>query len=253
MNCNYPAPEQLPLLRRLWKTAFGDTEEFLDAFFSTAFSPLRCRCAQAEGETAGMLFWFDVSLEQQKMAYIYAVATRPAHRGKGVCRALMADTHALLQSQGYAGALLVPVTEDLRSMYASFGYRDCTTVSETFCAAGNIPAPIHCIDREEYARLRRQLLPEGSVLQEGESLAFLETQATFYRGMDFLLAAQSTPEDALFGTELLGNPSAAPGILRSLGYPQGTFRSPGTKKPFAMFLPLKEDAPVPGYFGFAFD
>lgn len=253
MKFSHPAPEQLPLLRRLWKTAFGDTDSFLDAFFGTAFSPLRCRCAQTDGETAGMLYWFDISCRGRKMAYIYAVATHPAHRGKGVCRALMADTHALLKEQGYAAALLVPVTENLRGMYASFGYVACTTVSETFCAAGSSPAPIHSIDREEYARLRRQWLPPGGVVQEGENLAFLETQVSFFKGMDFLLAAQPTDEGALFGTELLGNAAAAPGILLSLGYSQGTFRCPGSKKPFAMFLPLTDGAEIPGYFGFAFD
>lgn len=253
MTFEHPAPDRLPLLRQLWKTAFGDTEEFLDAFFRTGFSPERSRCAVETGSLAGMLYWFDVRCRGQKMAYIYAVATHPDHRGKGVCRGLMADTHALLQHQGYAGALLVPVTKELRSMYASFGYRDCTSVSETFCAAGNAPVPIHSIDREEYARLRRQWLPEGGAVQEGENLTFLETQASFYKGTDFLLCAQRTPEGALFGAELLGNGEAAPGILRALGYPEGTFRTPGGKEPFAMFLPLMPDAQKPSYFGFAFD
>lgn len=253
MRFDHPTTAQLPQLWQLWKTAFGDTDAYLNAFFGTAFSPLRCRCASIPGETAGMLFWFDISCSGKKMAYLYAVATHPAHRGRGVCRALMEDTHALLKAQGYAGSLLVPVTETLRSMYASFGYRSCTCISEAFCAAGGKPVAIHRIDREEYARLRHQWLPEGGVVQEGENLAFLETQVSFYQGMDFLLAAQPTEEGALFGTELLGNAAAAPGILLSLGCPQGTFRTPGSKKAFAMFRPLAEDAPTPQYFGFAFD
>lgn len=253
MTFEHPAPERLPLLRQLWKTAFGDTDEFLDAFFRTGFSPERSRCAVENDSLAGMLYWFDVRCGGQKMAYIYAVATHPGHRGKGVCRGLMTDTQALLQHQGYAGVLLVPQSEGLRKMYASFGYSDCTSVSETFCAAGAAPVPVHSIDREEYARLRRHWLPEGGVVQEGENLTFLETQAAFYSGTDFLLAAQSTPEGALFGTELLGNGGEAPGILRALGYSQGTFRTPGEKVPFAMFLPLIQDAQQPSYFGLAFD
>ena len=61
MTFEYPAPEQLPILQQLWKTAFGDTEEFLSVFFSTAYSPLRCRIARENGETLGMLYWFDVT------------------------------------------------------------------------------------------------------------------------------------------------------------------------------------------------
>jgi len=253
MIFDYPAPEQLPMLRRLWKTAFGDTEDYLSAFFETAFSPLRSRVAMEGGETAGMLYWFDVSCREQKMAYIYAVATHPGHRGKGVCRNLMADTHALLKEQGYAAALLVPQSGDLRNMYAAFGYRGCTTVSELFCAAGRDPVPLHIIDREEFARLRREYLPEGGVVQEGENLRFLNTQVRFYRGTDFLLAAQEQEEGTLFGAELLGSAEAAPGILKALGRSQGTFRTPGSKLPFAMFLPLSESAREPAYFGFPFD
>lgn len=253
MIFDYPAPEQLPMLRRLWKTAFGDTEEYLSAFFETAFSPLRCRVAAEDGETAGMLYWFDITCHGQKMAYIYAVATHPEHRGRGVCRNLLADTHRLLKEQGYAAALLVPQSEALRNMYASFGYRDCTTVSELFCAAGRDPVPLHKIDWEEFARLRREYLPEGGVVQEGENLRFLNTQVRFYRGTDFLLAAQEQEEDTLFGAELLGSAAAAPGILKALGCGQGTFRTPGCQAPFAMFRPLTENAREPGYFGFPFD
>ena len=253
MIYKHPVPQQIPLLRELWKTAFEDTEEYLDAFFGSAFLPERSLCAFDGEALAGMLFWFNVSCEGQKMAYLYAVATDPEYRGKGVCRTLMARTHELLQNWGYYGAMLVPVTDGLRRMYAAFGYADCTRIAETFCAAGSSPAGIHAIDTAEYARLRRGLLPEGGVVQEGENLAMLETQVQFYRGPDFLLAAQSTKEGALFGTELLGNAAAAPGILLALGYPQGTFRTPGDRKSYAMFRPLADGAVIPRYFGFSFD
>lgn len=253
MTFDYPTPRQIPVLRNLWKEVFGDSEAFLDAFFSTAFSPLRCRCAVENGETLGMLYWFDLLCENQKMAYLYAVATRPDHRGRGICRQLMADTHATLASHGYAGAVLVPQEPGLRQMYAGFGYREATTICETFCAAGENPEPLHRIRAGEYAKLRREYLPEGSAIQEGENLQFLETQADFFSGSDFLLAAREVENNSLFGYELLGNAEAAPGILKALGCSQGTFRTPGSKLPFAMFLPLEDGAQSPSYFGFAFD
>ena len=105
----------------------------------------------------------------------------------------------------------------------------------------------------EFARLRRLSLPENSVIQEGEGLRFLDTQMQFYQGTDFLLAGRILEEDTFFGAELLGSVAAAPGILKALGCGQGTFRTPGTKTPFAMFLPLAAEAVMPAYFGFAFD
>lgn len=253
MTFDYPTPAQVPILKQLWQTAFGDTEEFLENFFSTAFSPLRCRVALSEEKTVGMLYWFEITCQDQKMAYLYAVATHPDHRGQGVCRRLMENTRQLLKSQGYTGILLVPQTEKLRAMYTAFGYRDCTTVSETFCACADAPVDIHQIDAMEYARLRRLSLPEQGVIQEGEGLRFLDTQIQFYRGTDFLLAGQILEEDTFFGAELLGSVAACPGILKALGCSQGTFRTPGDKLPFAMFLPLAENAAIPEYFAFPFD
>jgi len=164
----------------------------------------------------------------------------------------MADTHRHLASLGYSGVLLVPQKESLRAMYAGFGYRDATTIGECFCAAVPESQPMHPIDREEYERLRREFLPEDAVVQEGVSLHFLEGYAKFYKGLSFLLCA--VPDgDSLMGIELLGDRDAAPKILCSLGFQQGTFRFPGSKKPFAMFLALKPGAIAPSYFGLAFD
>lgn len=252
MKIDNPAMEQLPSLRRLWQLSFGDDDAFLDLFFSTAFSPDRCRCMIANGQAAAALYWFDVRCRGQKLAYLYAVATHPDNRGQGLCRALMADTHALLAAQGYQGALLVPEGDRLRAMYTKLGYRDCTTISEFSCAPGAAPVALQAVAPEEYACLRRRFLPEGGVLQEGACLDFLSPQADFYAGPDFLLAAVQENR-MLHGIELLGNAEAAPGILSALGCTQGRFRTPGTGHPFAMFLPLSQTALPPAYFGLAFD
>ena len=64
---------EISSLRRLWKEAFGDTDEFLDAFFSTGFSPDRCRSITMEGETAAAAYWLPCVCQGQPFAYIYAV------------------------------------------------------------------------------------------------------------------------------------------------------------------------------------
>ena len=252
MKIDFPLPRQIPELKALWQAAFGDTEAFIGHFFKTAYDPARCRCVTLEGKVAAALYWFDVTCREQRMAYIYAVATHPEYRNRGLCKKLLADTHAHLSGLGYCGAMLVPEGDALRRMYAAFGYQNGTTVREFFCTAGDVPAPMHRIDREEFARLRRNLLPEGAVLQERENLRYLEGQVRFYAGMGFLAALQQDG-DTVFCPEILGNPGMAPGILLSLGAAQGTFRCPGEGQDFAMFLPLMEEAEMPAYFGFAFD
>lgn len=252
MTFEHPTQEQIPQLLALWKGSFGEWNGFWETFLETAFAPLRCRCVLEEGDITAALTWLDCSCRGRKMAYIYAVVTHPEHRGKGLCRRLLADTHALLASRGYSAALLVPAEPELRIMYEKLGYETCTYVEEFSCEAGTRPVSLRAIGAEEFAALRRSCLPEDGVLQEGENLPFLSRQAQFYAGEDFLLTAWQE-EGSLTAMELLGKKDAAPGILKALGAATGTFRCPGDQISFAMILPLRTDAIIPRYFGFAFD
>lgn len=251
MNIDFPRPGEEGQLQELWRLAFGDSPEFIHGFFETGYDRECCRCIIQNERIAAALYWFDTQWEGGRLAYIYAVATDPAFRNRGLCRALMADTHRVLAERGYDGALLTPAEPGLRRMYGAFGYEDCCRIAERSCTAGE-PVPIGQIGGEEYAALRRRFLPKGGVIQEGRNIQYLETYGSFYAGEDFLLAGASDG-DSFRGMELLGNREAAPGILGALGYRKGAFRTPGEEKPFAMFLPLKDGVEQPGYFGLAFD
>lgn len=245
-------PEGTLTLRQLWQEAFGDTDAFLDCFFTTAFSPDRCRCVTESGRLLGALYWFDVYVQGQKYAYIYAVATAGHSRGKGVCHALIADTNRHLADYGYSGSMLVPETEALRRFYAGMGYVSCTCVQEQNVRAGGAPVAAEKVTVQQYAALRSRLLPEGGVVQEGENLSFLQAQYQLYAGEDWLLTAYPR-EKELFAMEYLGDTEKCPGILQTLGFAQGSFRMPGTQQPFAMYLPFTKESEKPAYFGLAFD
>lgn len=249
MNIKHPQYDEISLLRKLWQEAFGDTDAYLDTFFATAFAPERCLTAWEDGQLAAALYWLDCSCRGQPCAYLYAVATAKAFRGQGLCHALMEHAHALLRQRGYSMAVLVPGSESLFRLYASMGYETFGGIREQFHTASETGVPLRQILPEEYAALRRGMLPEGGVVQEGRTLAFLQTQARFYAGDGFLLCARRE-KDTLFVPELLG--SADPGrILKALSCREGTFRTPGSS-PFAMWLGLTE-VKKPEYFAIALD
>jgi len=252
MFADYPRPELLPAMRQLWQEAFGDDDAFLDKFFSTAYSPSRCRLVTAEGQAAAALYWLDCLWNGNKLAYLYAVATAKAFQGRGLCRSLLEDTHTLLARRGYAGAVLCPGNDGLFAMYGKLGYVTMSSIQEFSAETDGTVIPLTEISPEEYAGLRKTLLPQGGILQEGESLDFLTTFSALYTGEDCLLYARRE-EDKLFVSELLGNPDRAAGILGYFGCKTGTFRTPGPGKPFAMYHSLTADPATPAYLGHAFD
>lgn len=250
MIIDHPTTAQIPQLRSLWKEAFGDTDAFLDIFFHRAFSSRRCCCVTQDDAVVAALYWFDCSWQDKRLAYLYAVSTAKVMRGQGLCRALMEKTHGLLRQYGYTGCILVPESEPLFTMYGKFGYRTCSCLQEFTCTAAGEPIPLTEATPDEYAAMRRRLLPHNSVLQEGVTLDFLSTYARLYTGPDLALVAYPDGGE-LVACELLGAPQSAPRILSALGFAQGTFRTPGRQRPFAMYLPLTENTVMPAYFGLA--
>jgi hypothetical protein len=263
----------IPTLRLLWKEGFGDNDAFLDMFFATAFDPNRCRVAfldnEANTEIASVLYWFDCALEGQKIAYVYAVTTTKDFRGQGACHMLLKDTHQHLKSLGYTGVVLVPGSDALVSLYEGCEYELTTKRSRIECTAMDMDIEIREIKKDEYATLRHKFLPKQAVIQENENLDFLSAQAKFYtgkkrfplhsssldktpQGEEFLLAG-SIENDNLYGIELLGDTTLAPGIVYALGCKDATIFSPGKDEPFAMYHPLTTDSTPPAYFGFAFN
>lgn len=237
-------------LRTLWTECFGNEDDWIDIFLRTAFDPSRVCALTRQGRLAAALSWMDAACEGRKLAYLYAIGTRPDVRGQGLCRELMGLAHEQLAGQGYVGCILVPADAGLRRMYEKLGYVNFGGMRD-ISARAEQAIPLRQLTPEEYASLRRAYLPKGGVVQEAGAIEYLAADAKLYAGQDFLLAA--SPEgEKLFGQELLGDAAKAGGILGTLGYEQGTFRAPGDR-PFAMFHPLTGDGWTPGYFGLAFE
>ena len=253
MTIDFPKEEQIPQLRTLWQEAFGDEDAYLDQFQETGFSPERCRCVTCDGQIAAALYWFPCFCRGKQIAYLYAVATKKGFRHQGLCLRLLEDTHACLQEQGYAGAILMPANEGLYFLYEKAGYKPATQIGEFSCKAQGEPVQIQKISGEDYDSLRALYLPAGSVIQGDAAIAFLETQAEFYQGDGFLLCGCADGTH-LQVQEYLGKKELAPRILRALHLEEGLFRGPGAERMFTMYLPLTpEGREFPTYFGLPLD
>lgn len=237
-------------LRALWKEAFQDNDNYLDLFFSTAYSEKRSMAAFIDNELAGALYWFDCVLEGKKTAYIYAVATAKKHRRKGVCAELLRHTHLHLQGMGYSFAILVPSEPSLFAFYEKQGYKTCGFIDELTVQNSGGEIEFRKISAKEYFILRKAYLKENSVNLIGYS-QFLDAQYDFFVGADFIF---SKHKSGSFFTEFLGDTSLLPLVISLLGLDSAKVRAIGNSRPFCMGIaldiePLRNDI----YFPFAFD
>lgn len=246
----FPSEGEVPALRQLWREAFGESEAFLNLFFSAAYDPGRCFVAVEGGVLGAMLYWFDCEYRGEKVAYLYGIATAKSHRGRGLATALMEKAQAHLEKRGYAFSLLVPARESLFRFYGQRGYEIVGYLKEMIVTAGK-PIPIREVTAAEYAQLRRMLLPPGAIMQEGANLRLLAGYSRFYGGEGWCAVVSSGEKPIV--TELLGEDGAAQGLLAALEIPEAVVRCPGGDKPFAMAKALAGTVPERVYFGFAFD
>lgn len=242
-----PENKDIPSLKKLWSEAFNDSDAFIDSFFSVAYSEKRAMIAEVDSSVASMLYWFDASFLEKKVAYIYGVATSKDFRNKGLCNALMTALHGHLKASGYIGASLVPSSEKLFDFYEKMGYIKSVYKNEEIVFAEKGVCDFSEISIEEYNDLRKSYLPKNSVTQD--NLAFLKLQTKFFKGEDFIFALRSGP---FFAVEFWGNKSMQPYILYSKNIKKGVFRTFGKKTPFAMYLPF-EETKLPEYLDFAYD
>ena len=246
------ATSDVPHLKRLWKEAFGDTDEFIDGFFSLGFSPDRSLALYCEDEIASVIYWFDCEFKNKKVAYVYGVATRKCERGKGYSTLLMKRAHEMLYEDGYVGVILVPADEGLFRFYERIGYLNCCLIDEKLHTASADTQSITKISAKEYLTLRNTFLPHNSIIFANNCLQFIDFSADFYKGDDFIFA-KSSDTDRLEIIEFFGERKKAPGIVNALKYENATVRSFGTSRPLAMYFSFFEDDCLPAYLGFAFD
>ena len=246
MIIDAPKSHHIPALRRLWQEAFEDSDAFLDGFFSTGFSPRRCRCLWEDGTLAAALYWFDCNRNGNKVAYVYAVATLKDFQGKGLCKALMENTHEVLKESGYAGAILVPGNQGLFNLYSKLGYMPCCKMTELTMEASKESAKLRQIAYTEYKTLQEKFYPADSVFHGDTALAFVATFCNFYRGEGFAFCG-SADDDTFYFQEFLGDTTFAPQILASLEAQKGILQIPGDRD-HAMYLDFEGETTLPNYF-----
>lgn len=251
MTSRWARPEDLAELQALWQRVFGDGPEVPGAFWA-CFPPEKHTRIVARDALAAMASWIPVTLEGQPGAYVYAVATAPAQRGRGLCRTLMGELEGALAAQGCAFAALCPAEPSLYDFYGRLGYVPALYRRVWQVSASREDVAVSQISPEEYRRLRETLLDTPHCVWEEAAFSYLQTTGTtFYRLPRGCAAVADKP---LRITELLGPAEDAPALCHALGAARAEVSAPGMDSACGMVKSLRfGQKTAPAYLGFAFD
>lgn len=272
-------PKDVPAQRELWKLAFGDSDAYIDNFYENYYRPERVVVLEEAGAVRSMTAWFDTTFVvpgrgEYRAAYLYAVATHPDCRGRGLAGELLAGADGYLRSLGIPAVTTVPAEPSLHDFFGANGFRECFTYSQAAPAVNQRPVrsfDLEPVSVKRYAQLREGFLsgiphiaypPDALEYQlgccrlSGGGLYLAETG----RGTA-LLCAEGTGGGALMIKELLAPPEAQAQILVCLDdlHCSGAVRTPGDDVKFGMLkwldpaLEKSWDWDTVGYLGLAFD
>ena len=111
--------------RRLWQLCFGDSDEFLDRYFSLVYREEEVLLAEDGSNAIGHLQFPKVALslgeETLPLGYVLAVCTHPDHRGNGIMRPLLHEALRREKARGDVASVLLPAEDWLFRYYTSVG------------------------------------------------------------------------------------------------------------------------------------
>jgi GNAT superfamily N-acetyltransferase len=116
-------PEQREM-RQMWHDIFGDEIAEIDPFL-VRHSDATPFIHKENGSVVSMLFVVPLQMWGQRVAYIYAVATKPEYRGRGIASQLLGEALKMVEaSNNFDLAALIPSSTESKRLYERLGFVD---------------------------------------------------------------------------------------------------------------------------------
>lgn len=257
MDYRYAAASDRAALTALWQEAFCDSPAEIHFLFDTLGSTMQTFVAVQDGALIAMAHTVGQTLclgdSVFPIAYLYAVATRAAFRGRGICRALLSFGEACLRQAGFTACVLVPAKPSLFPFYKKLSFETAFYAEMTEYAPTSRRLPAATCTAETYRALRAQYL-EG-ICHNVPPLAVLRLTGGLFHFADGCFCASRQPDGTVFVPELLGDLADGLAAL-SVAVPGTSYRIRRQgHTPFAMVKQLTVFPCIPenGWFSFALE
>ena len=111
----------------IWRVSFGDSESYINFYLDARFENNNCLVWEENGVPVAMLHLLNADYraadESVPVLYIYAAATLPDFRGKGIMANLLQTAEKIGIDRGCRFTFLLPANDLLCDYYARLGYK----------------------------------------------------------------------------------------------------------------------------------
>lgn len=270
MRCEMAGVCDRVALQALWKVCFGDDMAYTSLYFDRYDISQRVFVARDGKAIAAMAIWFPATLvdangEETPAAYLYAVATAPQFRRRGICRELMAFAEKHLKTLGMQAVALVPGSPELFRFYEKLGYQTAFSCQEIKVRTPQTGIAIRPISANRYWQLRQMLLWQDYLSYNEEELAYQKAICRQAGGdlvqlqlEDQLACAIAEPQGKQLMVKEVLPPEVAEcagaALLAQFGGEAAVVRTCGTQRAFGMikWLHCRKSCQA-AYLGLAFD
>ena len=110
--------------RELWMEVFGDEREWVDRYLAEYSAQDNMLLSKEQDRVVSMLHIVDITTDYGPTAYLYAIATDPAYRGRGYAKELISKAIGLVRERDYKAVMLIPSEPSLVEYYQRFGFSE---------------------------------------------------------------------------------------------------------------------------------
>lgn len=128
----------------IWKICFGDDDTYINFFLSHGFNPNSCLVWEEQGVPVAMMHLlraeYSANGEISPVQYIYAAATKPAYRGRGIMAQLLDAAVKEGASNGCLFTFLLPSNGGLYDYYGKLGFKPSFYIKKAMLTRNNLKA-----------------------------------------------------------------------------------------------------------------
>ena len=133
-------------MRAMWHDIFGDEIHEIDSFLVNHGDAIPLIHTE-EDRVVSMLYIVPLQMWEQRVAYIYAVATQPEYRGRGIASKLLTEALQLIdESKRFDMVALIPSSTESKRLYERLGFEDTQMPMEflphDYLGTGSVPHDI---------------------------------------------------------------------------------------------------------------